>query len=171
MKPIAGEHGDADDVAPAERRVELGAGEPGDQPAAAEDADRLADHQAEDHADHHRVAHQLTAAGRRTTPADISAKNGTARPDDSGESRCSSRSAGLARLARVAAHPRQQAAARRRRWWRGRRSRAPPTRPRTRQRQVERPASRTRRRWSTAHAANAATASATASQDRCSASV
>ena len=30
-----------------------------------------------------------------TTPADISAKNGTATPADSGESRCSSRSAGL----------------------------------------------------------------------------
>ncbi len=59
----AGEQGDADDVTPADRRVELGPGEAGDQPAAEHHADRLADHEARDHADDHRVADQLTAAG------------------------------------------------------------------------------------------------------------
>ena len=53
--------------------------------------------------------HQVGSAARATTPADISAKNGTAIPDEIGDSRCSSRSAGLRVLALVRAHPRQQA--------------------------------------------------------------
>ena len=45
--------------------VELGMGEPGDQPGAAEDPERLADDQAEHHAEHHRAAHQVARRTQR----------------------------------------------------------------------------------------------------------
>jgi hypothetical protein len=54
-EPDAGQHGHAGNVAPAQVGVELRAGEPGDHPRAAEHADRLADHQPQQHPEDHRV--------------------------------------------------------------------------------------------------------------------
>ena len=145
------------------RRVELGPGEAGDEPRRREHADRLADHQAGDDADHHRVADQLSAAGRARRRRTSSAKNGTARLEETGDQQvlvgarpgsCSSPSSDA---------PGSAGRARHRRWSRGPRSRA----------RAHQPAPRsgrratgvvTRRCWSSAHASTAATATASQTQ-------
>ena len=152
------------------RRVQLGAGEAGDQPRRRE-ARRSA----------------CRPPARATTPTTTGSLSRSPSAGDhdagrhqreerhrdgsteTGESRCSSRSAGLSLLAGVAAYPGRAGRARRRRWSRGCRSRGPATRP-------ARPAARrpaassTRRRWSSAQAASTTTAPSS-EPGRCSDSV
>ena len=91
VKPMPASERQGEDVRPGQVLVELGPGEAGGQPGAAEDADGLADDQAEDDAeglgpgeDRRRGRRRRRRRRRRR-----SANSGTARPAESGRTRCS----------------------------------------------------------------------------------